>query len=148
MDKTDRLRDYGLAFLLYEQGLGICGYELIRELFIFIKLILNSYLLFYLFTFLPLSVHHMGKCSLCRHFGLLCHTLTEVSCREGGIALRNHPSCQVWNQIQTLQSHDACCHQIPCREERVLQVCRHRLLRCGDSRQVLHLYAEHDIEEQ
>ena len=46
MDKTDRLRDYGLAFLLYEQGLGICGYELIRELFIFVKLILNSYLLF------------------------------------------------------------------------------------------------------
>lgn len=45
MDKTDRLRDYGLAFLLYEQGLGICGYELIRELFIFTKLILNSYLL-------------------------------------------------------------------------------------------------------
>lgn len=40
MDKTDRLRDYGLAFLLYEQGLGICGYELIRELFIFVKLIL------------------------------------------------------------------------------------------------------------
>ena len=47
MDKTDRLRDYGLAFLLYEQGLGICGYELIRELFIFIKLILNSYLFKY-----------------------------------------------------------------------------------------------------
>ena len=45
MDKTDRLRDYGLAFLLYEQGLGICGYELIRELFIFVKLILNSYLM-------------------------------------------------------------------------------------------------------
>lgn len=45
MDKTDRLRDYGLAFLLYEQGLGVCGYELIRELFIFVKLILNSYLL-------------------------------------------------------------------------------------------------------
>ena len=45
MDKTDRLRDYGLAFLLYEQGLGICRYELIRELFIFIKLILNSYLM-------------------------------------------------------------------------------------------------------
>ena len=44
MDKTDRLRDYGLAFLLYEHGLGVCGYELIRELFIFIKLILNSYL--------------------------------------------------------------------------------------------------------
>ena len=46
MDKTDRLRDYGLAFLLYEQGLGLCGYELIRELFIFVKLILNSYLTF------------------------------------------------------------------------------------------------------
>ena len=45
MDKTDRLRDYGLAFLLYEQGLGLCGYELIRELFIFVKLILNSYLI-------------------------------------------------------------------------------------------------------
>ena len=44
MDKTDRLRDYGLAFLLYKQGLGVCGYELIRELFIFVKLILNSYL--------------------------------------------------------------------------------------------------------
>ena len=44
MDKTDRLRDYGLAFLLYEQGLGLCGYELIRELFIFVQLILNSYL--------------------------------------------------------------------------------------------------------
>ena len=44
MDKTDRLRDYGLAFLLYEHGLGVCGYELIRELFIFVKLILNSYL--------------------------------------------------------------------------------------------------------
>ena len=48
MDKTDRLRDYGLAFLLYEQGLGLCGYELIRELFIFVKLILNSYLAFLL----------------------------------------------------------------------------------------------------
>ena len=49
MDKTDRLRDYGLAFLLYEHGLGVCGYELIRELFIFIKLILNSYLPFYFY---------------------------------------------------------------------------------------------------
>ena len=29
---------------MYEQGLGVCGYELIRELFIFIKLILYSYL--------------------------------------------------------------------------------------------------------
>ena len=56
MDKTDRLRDYGLAFLLYEQGLGICGYELIRELFIFIKLILNSYLSAY--------IYHYVFCSL------------------------------------------------------------------------------------
>ena len=54
MDKTDRLRDYGLAFLLYEQGLGICGYELIRELFIFVKLILNSYLTEKYFTLLLL----------------------------------------------------------------------------------------------
>ena len=53
MDKTDRLRDYGLAFLLYEQGLGVCGYELIRELFIFVKLILNSYL----------SLHKIGSTS-------------------------------------------------------------------------------------
>ena len=52
MDKTDRLRDYGLAFLLYEQGLGVCGYELIRELFIFVKLILNSYLVIKFFVLL------------------------------------------------------------------------------------------------
>ena len=53
MDKTDRLRDYGLAFLLYEQGLGVCGYELIRELFIFVKLILNSYLYYLVGTVVP-----------------------------------------------------------------------------------------------
>ena len=52
MDKTDRLRDYGLAFLLYEQGLGVCGYELIRELFIFVKLILNSYLAIFSYVLL------------------------------------------------------------------------------------------------
>ena len=55
MDKTDRLRDYGLAFLLYEHGLGVCGYELIRELFIFIKLILNSYLIYCLRIVIALS---------------------------------------------------------------------------------------------
>ena len=66
MDKTDRLRDYGLAFLLYEQGLGLCGYELIRELFIFVKLILNSYLLKHLYHILvathklAASVQHSG----------------------------------------------------------------------------------------
>lgn len=58
MDKTDRLRDYGLAFLLYEQGLGLCGYELIRELFIFVKLILNSYLYipFYIWYFFEWAI--------------------------------------------------------------------------------------------
>ena len=81
MDKTDRLRDYGLAFLLYEQGLGLCGYELIRELFIFVKLILNSYLfvciwvknenkspfiLFFASFFVPLRMDSAGAAS--RHF--------------------------------------------------------------------------------
>ena len=56
MDKTDRLRDYGLAFLLYKQGLSVCGYELIRELFIFIKLILNSYLELLLFLISAVSI--------------------------------------------------------------------------------------------
>ena len=63
MDKTDRLRDYGLAFLLYEQGLGICGYGLIRELFIFIKLILNSYLgiIIYIPTFVDFRSNTFTK---------------------------------------------------------------------------------------
>ena len=65
MDKTDRLRDYGLAFLLYEQGLGICGYELIRELFIFIKLILNSYLV------LRYS-HSLLQPAFLLHFAIMC----------------------------------------------------------------------------
>ena len=68
MDKTDRLRDYGLAFLLYEQGFGLCGYELIRELFIFVKLILNSYLLFHkikTFYVLYLIIY-----SDCRHYAI------------------------------------------------------------------------------
>ena len=56
MDKTDRLRDYGLAFLLYEHGLGVCGYELIRELFIFIKLILNSYLNSNIYALLTIKI--------------------------------------------------------------------------------------------
>ena len=42
MDKTDGLRDYELAFLLYEQGLGLRGYEFIRELLIFISVPLKS----------------------------------------------------------------------------------------------------------
>ena len=77
MDKTDRLRDYGLAFLLYEQGLGLCGYELIRELFIFVKLILNSYLVtFFCFVFIlrvifckgtPFSLFH-GEDNLFSNF--------------------------------------------------------------------------------
>ena len=69
MDKTDRLRDYGLAFLLYEQGLGVCGYELIRELFIFVKLILNSYLEKYVIVleqqrtnaFYLLTAYHLNR---------------------------------------------------------------------------------------
>ena len=93
-------------------------------------------------------MNNMGKCPLCRHFGLLCHTLTEVSGGERRIALWYHPCCKVWNQIQALQRHDTCRHQVSCREERVLQICRHRLLRCSDCRQVLHLYAKHNVEEQ
>ncbi len=60
MDKTDRLRDYGLAFLLYEHGLGVCGYELIRELFIFIKLILTvTYIAFLAVSFALTSCEDM-----------------------------------------------------------------------------------------
>ena len=62
MDKTDRLRDYGLAFLLYEHGLGVCGYELIRELFIFIKLILNSYLYIYYYIGKKEGDHAKNSC--------------------------------------------------------------------------------------
>ena len=66
MDKTDRLRDYGLAFLLYEHGLGICGYELIRELFIvFIKLILNSYLLILVAVLIACKdMTHFSNCQI------------------------------------------------------------------------------------
>ena len=108
MDKTDRLRDYGLAFLLYEQGLGICGYELIRELFIFIKLILNSYLLeenrrihiSKITDIIRLSLREYIYVVLCNKehklhikFGydyylnvscsLNCETLKNIVCREG-----------------------------------------------------------------
>ena len=93
-------------------------------------------------------VHYMGKCSLRGHFGLLCHTLTEVSGGERRITLWYHPCRKVWNQVQTLQRHDACRHQIPCREERVLQIRRHRLFRSSDCRQILHLYAKYDVKEQ
>ena len=55
MDTTSGLRDYGLAFLLYEHGLGFCRYEFVRELFIFIKLFLNGYLKFYLDKTKPLE---------------------------------------------------------------------------------------------
>ena len=74
MDKTDRLRDYGLAFLLYEQGLGICGYELIRELFIFVKLILNCYLRIY-----PVKAglnDHCGMFFLDKDKKVICDDLT------------------------------------------------------------------------
>ena len=72
MDKTDRLRDYGLAFLLYEQGLGLCGYELIRELFIFVKLILNSYL--------NITFDVLRVCAKLRHFGQTAKKRLKVVC--------------------------------------------------------------------
>ena len=73
MDKTDRLRDYGLAFLLYEQGLGVCGYELIRELFIFVKLILNSYLLDYFIAF----NYKAMSCKISDRVGWMCMMLAS-----------------------------------------------------------------------
>ena len=77
MDKTDRLRDYGLAFLLYEQGLGICGYELIRELFIFVKLILNSYLK-------KGRVHEFGYIQIAYTQALVLLSLALLAAAEAG----------------------------------------------------------------
>lgn len=56
MDKTYGLRDYGLAFLLYKQSFSFCRYKPIGELFIFMKLILNSYLIRYLSKIISIFV--------------------------------------------------------------------------------------------
>ena len=92
--------------------------------------------------------HHGRHGSRSRHLGLLRHTFAEVSGREGGIALWYHPCRKVGHKVQTLQRHDACRHQITCREERVLQIGCHRLLTGCYRRQVLYLYAEHYVKEQ
>lgn len=92
--------------------------------------------------------HYRTHCARRRHFGLLRHALTEVSGRERRIALRYHPCRKVGNEVQAFQGHDACRHQVAGGEEAVLQVSRHRLLARRDCRQVLHLYAQHDVEQQ
>ena len=92
--------------------------------------------------------HHCRHGSRGCHLGLLSHSLTEVSGREGRVALWYHPCGKVGHEVQTLQRHDARRHQIACREERVLQIGCHRLLTGGDGRQVLHLYAKHYVKEQ
>ena len=83
-----------------------------------------------------------------RHLGLLRHSLAEVSGRESRVSLRNHPRCQVGHEVQAFQGHDARRHQIAGRKEAVLQVGGHRLLACRYRRQVLHLYAQHDVEQE
>ena len=89
-----------------------------------------------------------GQHSLRRYLGLLCHALTEVTGGEGGVALGYHPGGQVRDEVQALQGHNACSHEIARREERVLEVGSHRLLTLRDGFEVFHLYAEHDVKEQ
>ena len=74
-------------------------------------------------------------------------TFTEVSGRESCISFWNHPCSKVWNEGQTFQCHNACRHQITGREERVLQICCHRLFTFGNGCKVLHLNTEHYIQE-
>ena len=110
MDKTDRLRDYGLAFLLYEQGLGICGYELIRELFIFIKLILNSYLLiknYKLNKMNPETEFREGLDELAVHYKEVLKLLGEDPEREGLIKtpMRVAKAMQVLTRGYTQDPH-------------------------------------------
>lgn len=92
--------------------------------------------------------HQGAYCARSGHLRLLRHALAEVAGRERRVAFRNHPCREVGNEVQAFQGHDACRHQIARREEAVLQVGRHRLLAGRDGRQVLHLYAQHDVEQQ
>ena len=96
---------------------------------------------------LSLSRHGSDGARGC-HLRLLCHALPEVSGREGGVAFRYHPRRKVGNEVQAFQGHDACRHQVTGGEERVLQVGGHRLLACRYRRQVLHLDAQHDVEQE
>ncbi len=110
MDKTDRLRDYGLAFLLYEQGLGICGYELIRELFIFIKLILNSYLLiknYKLNKMNPETEFREGLDELAEHYTEVLKLLGEDPEREGLVKtpMRVAKAMQILTRGYTQDAH-------------------------------------------
>lgn len=82
------------------------------------------------------------------HLGLLGYTLSEVSGREGSIALRYHPRREVRDKVQAFQSHDTCSHQVTGGEERVLQVGGHCLLARRYCCQVLHLDAQYDIEQE
>ena len=90
------------------------------------------------------SAEHTGGGAL----RLLGDSLAEVSGGEGRISLRNHPGSEVRYEVQALERHDARSHQVSGGEEGVLQECRHRGLAGRDGREVLHLDAEHDVEEQ
>ena len=90
------------------------------------------------------SAEHTGGGAL----RLLGHALAEVSRGEGRVALRNHPGRKIRDEVQALQGHDARRHQVSGGEEGVLQEGRHRGLAGRDGRKVLHLDAEHDVEEQ
>lgn len=93
MDKTDRLRDYGLAFLLYEQGLGVCGYELIRELFIFVKLILNSYLCVFIDPQSDGATETVCKLKSCQYYSYSTGDKEELK--------RSRDWVEKWNKYQS-----------------------------------------------
>lgn len=97
----------------------------------------------------PVSLsRHRSDGSRGCHLRLLCHALTEVSGREGGVSLRYHPCRQIRHKVQAFQCHDTCRHQVAGGEKRVLQVGGHRLLARRYCRQVLHLNAQHDVEQE
>ena len=57
-------------------------------------------------------------------------------------------AAKIRHKVQAFQCHDARRHQVAGGEERVLQVGGHRLLACRYRRQVLHLDAQHDVEQE